>query len=90
MTGYKEISFRKQKFTTANRKTGLTISGMYDRIEESFKAILVTGVVIDSVEYKPFFAETVNHEGSYELKGSDMVITVTDADLVTISKKEDE
>lgn len=85
--GYKLIDLKDTDFTF---DTGITIKGIYDSIERSYnKPLVLTGIVVSNVERNDVFVNFVDNSGNYESDiSATEKITVTNADLVTISNKE--
>lgn len=80
--GYQILDLRDRNFVIG---AGSTINGAYETIEGTRKAILVSGIVIAGVEYHDTFAEFTVVGSNYTAQLYDKTITVTSADLVTIS-----
>ena len=79
--GYKLINLHN-----VNLKTGIgtTINGVYDAIKSSYrKPIILTGVVLGSVETNDTFVNVTIDNGNYKMTVPTGVIVVTKADLVT-------
>lgn len=85
--GYKLIDLKENNFTVG---VPLTIKGIYDSIERSYnKSLILTGIVVSSVERNDVSVNFVDVSGNYESDiSSTEKITVTNTDAVTISNKE--
>lgn len=81
MSGYKIIDLGGKALTAD--ATGITVPGVYDAIEESFKAILIDGLVIGSTEYKPFYPEIVVSSDDFVFDIDGYHIAIDDDDVVT-------
>lgn len=81
--GYKIVDFKDVNITTG---TGVTIAGIYDEIERSYrKAIMISGVTIDKVEKPDCFIDCEVADGSYKFNAYGKSWVITNADLVTVS-----
>lgn len=84
--GYKIIDFNGSHITFS----GVTIPGIFDAIESTNKATLLSGVVLDSgesvIEMDDFYGTFIYSEGVYtiDIPGA-ITLTITDEDLVTVS-----
>ena len=79
--GYKLIDLHNVNLKTG---VGTTVKGMYDVIKSSYrKPIILTGVVLDSVETNDTFVNVTVDSGNYKMTVPTGVIVVTKADLVT-------
>ena len=68
---------------------GMVHEGIYDKIEGTRKAILISGLTVQGVEYHDVFVFPVVNESNYTAKvvtplGA-MVMTITDTDVVTFT-----
>ena len=78
--GYKVINLNDNNLTTSNT----TITGIYKDIKSNYrKAILLSGITINGVEYSDCFT-------TFNVSGSNLIatvynntITITDTDIVT-------
>ena len=78
--GYKVINLNDNNLTTSNT----TITGIYEDVESNYrKAILLSGITINGVEYSDCFT-------TFNVSGSNLIatvynntITITDTDIVT-------
>lgn len=81
--GYKIVDF---KDTNISSESGTTIVGIYNEIEGSHrKAILISGVTIDNVEYRDCFVDCESSENSFTFSAHGKTFTVTNEDKVTIA-----
>lgn len=81
--GYQIIDFKNKNITI---DVGMLYDGIYDTLEATKKAILVTGIVIDDKEYNDTFID-LHVEGSMyvgTIYGKN--ITIQDTDVVTITE----
>lgn len=77
--GYKIIDLKNNDLTSSN-----TIDGIYDAIEGNYgKPILLSGIVIDSVEKDDIFVNVEVSGSDYIIKAYDRTITITSSDVVT-------
>lgn len=81
--GYHILDFKDQNITT---DAGATIVGIYESIEGSYrKAILVSGVTIDGVEYRDTFVNPTSGDNNYTFSAYGKTFTITNDDKVTIA-----
>lgn len=81
--GYHIVDFKDVNITTAE---GATIAGIYEEIEGSYrKAVLVSGVTIDGVEYRDTFVDVSHSENNYSFTAYGKTFTVTNEEKVTIA-----
>ena len=79
--GYKLINLHNVNLKTG---VGTTINGVYDAIKSSYsKPLILTGVVLGSVEINDTFVNVTIDNGNYKMTVPTGVIVVTKADLVT-------
>ena len=79
--GYKLINLHNVNLKTG---VGTTINGVYDAIKSSYrKPIILTGVVLGSVETNDTFVNVTIDNGNYKMTVPTGVIVVTKSDLVT-------
>lgn len=85
--GYKLIDLKDNKFTVGG--AGITITGIHRSIEASYNNPLVlTGINIGGIERNDVFINFTVDSGSYKALISETEeITITSADLVTITAK---
>lgn len=80
--GYKLINLKGVDVGAA----GKTIAGIYEAIESTNKATLITGLVIGGTEFNdlfvPFKSEASTFVGKVQLGNSVLTITVSSNDLV--------
>lgn len=83
--GYHIVNFKGVNLETSN-ETGVTITGVYNSIENSyFKSLLFTGVVIDGVEKNSVYATPIITDGNYTISVYGKTITITNTDNVKIA-----
>lgn len=81
--GYHIVDFKDVNITT---ETGATITGIYEEIEGAYrKAILVSGVTIDGVEYRDTFVDPTSSDNNFTFSAYGKTITVTNENKVTIA-----
>ena len=79
--GYKLINLHNVNLKTG---VGTIINGVYDAIKSSYrKPLILTGVVLGSVETNDIFVNVTIDNGNYKMTVPTGVIVVTKADLVT-------
>lgn len=79
--GYKIIDFKDINITTG---TGVTVIGVYEDIEKSYrKAILLSGITLDGVEKPDCFIDCEVSDGNYTFTAYGKTWTITKDDLVT-------
>lgn len=84
MGGYKVINLHNNNLDTTN-ENGITISGLYETIENSYRKMLVLhNIVIDGVEKADIAIEAISNENSYTIKAYNHTITITNSDNVKI------
>lgn len=82
--GYKIIDFKDVNITTGG--DGVTVTGIYESIEESHrKAIMLSGVTIDNVEKPDCFVDCEIADSNYQFTAYGKNWTITNADLVTVT-----
>ena len=88
--GYQIIDLGDKEHTSG---VGMTHDGIYDKIEGTRKAILLSGIVIDDVEYHDTFINPVVNGTKYVAvvnvnpsKNEEYVINIQDNDVVTFTK----
>lgn len=81
--GYKIVDFKDINITTGE---GVTVAGVYESIESSHrKAIMLSGVTIDSVEKPDCFVDCEVQDSNYTFSAYGKTWTITNADLVTVA-----
>lgn len=65
---------------------GTVHEGIYDIIEGTEKPILLEGIVIDEVEYKPTYVSVTTNESNYEAVVYGYTMSITDTDVVTFTE----
>ena len=85
--GYQIINLKNHTFTSG---VGFEIKGIYDLIEGTRKAILISGLVVDDTEYHDCFCVPEVNGSNFEMliktNRSEIVISVQDNDIVIINK----
>lgn len=82
MGGYKIINFHNTAITTG---TPVTISGVYEALENNYrKAIMLSGIVIDNVEYADAYITPVVSDTSFTFSVYGKTFTVTNEDSITV------
>lgn len=83
--GYQIIDFGSKNHTT---NVGMVHEGIYDKIEGTRKAILVSGLVFSGTEYHDmfvnFFVNGAEYWGKIKTLNSTITIRVNSNDVVTI------
>lgn len=81
--GYKVVDFKDVNLTVDE---GSTISGIYEEVEGSYrKAILVSGVTINGVEYRDTFVDVSHAENNYSFSAYGYTFTISNDEKVTIA-----
>lgn len=81
--GYHIVDFKDVNITS---EAGATIVGIYEEFEGSYrKAILVSGVTIDSVEQRDTFVNPTLSENSYTFTAYGKTFTVKNDNTVSIA-----
>lgn len=79
--GYHIVDFKDVNITTAD---GATIDGIYEEIEGSNrKAVLISGVTIDSVEHRDLFVDPTASDNSFTFSAYGKTFTVTNENKVS-------
>lgn len=83
--GYKLIDLKDNNFTVGG--DGITVKGVYNSIENSYnKLLILTGINIGGIERNDISLTFTTDSGNYVANiSSTEKITITNADLVTIS-----
>lgn len=83
--GYKIINFQDVNLVTTS-EDGVTISGIHDAIENTYrKPLLISGLTIDGVEKADTYATATASDNTFTISAYGHTITVTDTNLVTIT-----
>lgn len=86
--GYQIINLNDFNFSTDSTTT--KIKGIYELLESSRKAVLITGFTYDNVEYKAIFAgfEVIDSNFStiVDYSSNSFNITITDDNNVIVTK----
>lgn len=81
--GYQIIDLKNRNLTTT---TTANIKGIYNSIESNYrKPILLSGIVIDSVEKADTFVTLVHNGSRYTTTIYGVTLTIADSDNVTIT-----
>lgn len=80
--GYKIVDFKDQNITS---DAGITVVGIYEAVENTRKAILVSGITLDGVEQRDAFVEPTNAENNFTFTAYGRTFTVTNEDTVSVS-----
>lgn len=80
--GYQIIDLDNVNHTTG---VGILHEGIYDKIEGTRKAILLSGLVVDDIEYRDIFVEVRVNESNFVMTVYGKTITITDTDVVTVA-----
>lgn len=81
--GYHIVDFKDVNITSTE---GTTIVGIYEDIEASHrKAILVSGITIDGVEYRDCFVDCTSADNSFSFAAHGKTFTVSNNDTITIA-----
>lgn len=81
--GYKIINLNDTEIDTTN---GTTIGGIYESIENNYrKPLMLSGIVIDSVEKPDIYIEVTSAENSFTFTAYGKTYTVTNDNLVKIA-----
>lgn len=89
--GYKIINFNNVPVTTG---TPITLKGVYNNIENTNKAFLISGLILDNIEFDDMFIEFVIQSNNFvgvfidTINSNSIkynVITITNSDEITIS-----
>ena len=81
--GYQIIDLKNTKLTVG---TGTKIDGVYDKIKSTRKAILISGLNVGGTEYHDTFVELTVSGTNYTGTIYGKTITISNADLVTVSE----
>lgn len=80
--GYKIVDFQDKNITS---DAGITLVGIYESVESTRKAILVSGLTLDGVEQRDVFVNPVNGENNFTFSAYGRTFTVTSEDAITVS-----
>lgn len=88
--GYSILDLRDVSFTPG---VGVEIKGSYNRLEGRYrKPVLLSGIVVEDVEYPDVNVNPQDIGGSYALNVtlgvSDYTVTISDTDTVTFTVKD--
>lgn len=79
--GYQIINFNGVKFT---KNTSMQLSNIYDKIEGTNKAILLSGLNVDGVDYRDVMCTPIVIGDSYVIKVFGFRIYISDIDIVSV------
>ncbi len=82
--GYQIIDLEGRNLTDG---VGMVYDGIYDTIESTPKTYLISGLVVEDIDYNDEFA-TPTVDGSnyvFHLLNNTITLTVTDTDVVTVA-----
>lgn len=83
--GYHIVDFKGVNLSTTN-VDGVTISGIYDSIENSYsKPLLFTGITIEGVEKNDAYETVTSGENSYTVTLYTHTITISNDNIVKIA-----
>lgn len=80
--GYQIINFEGINFTRGETKK---IDGIYEKIEGTTKALLISGLSLDGVNIRDFFTIPTVKNGKYHITYGDKTIVIDDNDNVVFS-----
>lgn len=78
--GYKIINLGGKEFTIEEAQT---CAGIFDQLENTNRAILVSGLTVGSIEIDDFFADVTISGQDYILRGNGYELNITADDEVT-------
>lgn len=81
--GYQIIDFNDHNHTVG---VGAVHEGIYDKIEGTRKAILLSGIVVGGTEYHDMFVFPTVDGSNFVMTLDKYTITVEDTDVVTITE----
>lgn len=85
--GYQIIDLKNKELTSG---VGMTYEGIYDKIEGTRKAILVSGLNLEGTEYHDSFVDFTVNNTVFEGTIFGNAITISDEDVVTVTEPEPE
>lgn len=80
--GYQIIDLQNKKLESG---VGMVYEGVYDKIDGTRKAILISGLNVGGTEYHDTFVELTVNVSNYEGAIYGKSITISDADVVTVT-----
>lgn len=80
--GYQIIDLKNKQLTSG---TGMVYEGIYDLIEGTRKAILVSGLNVGGTEYHDTFVDFTVNGSNFEGTIYGKTITISDTDVVTVT-----
>lgn len=81
--GYQILNFNDTNFRV---DIPMEIKGIYDKIEGTRKAILISGLIIDGVELHDFYAKPKVVGSSFVFDVLGYSVEISDIDIITITK----
>lgn len=81
--GYQIINLNNTEFKL---HIPMVISGIYEKIEGTHKPILLSGLVINDVEYHDIYVAPKVYGSSFVISAYGYIIYISDIDIVTISE----
>lgn len=84
--GYQILDLKNTSFTVGS---SVEISGAYETIEGTDKAILVSGLVVGGKQYDDVFAEVDTNNSNYIINVYDYTLTIMANDMVVVSLQQD-
>lgn len=85
--GYQIIDLKGKTLTSG---VSMQYEGLYEKIEGTRKAILLSGLYVDGVEYHDCFVQPVVNSDAYDLIAYGKTIRVYDTDVVTVNPSNQE
>lgn len=79
--GYQIINFSGVEFT---KNTPMQLSNIYDKIEGTDKAILLSGLNVNGIDYRDVMCTPIVIGNSYVIKAFGFRIYISDIDIVTV------
>lgn len=80
--GYQIIDLKNKELESG---VGMVFDGIYDKIEGTRKAILISGLNVGGTEYHDTFVELAVNGSNYEGTIYGKTITISDVDVVTVT-----
>lgn len=80
--GYQIIDLKNKELTSG---VGMVYEGIYDKIEGTRKAILISGLNVGGTEYHDTFVELTVNESNFVGTIYGKTITISDNDVLTVT-----
>lgn len=80
--GYQIIDLKNKELTSG---VGMVYEGIYDKVEGTRKAILISGLNVGGTEYHDTFVELTVNSTNFEGTIYGKTITISDEDVVTVT-----